>query len=221
MAESVSKTLYLQTILELSGGNQSTQIPNNQIAEHLHVTPSSVSNMMTKLQDSGEVNVEPYYGVTLTAKGRKTALKLIRSHRLFEVFLGAKLQLSLSETHRNADNLDHDADEKMINALDDFLEHPQYCPHGLLIPDAEFDYHPVHYKKLSELSAGDQFRVNSFIEDIELLQYLELVHFPLHSTWSLQGQLPFEGPLLLEHTVSHEQVQITHHAADFIFIERI
>lgn len=53
MADSVSKTIYLQTILELTYSQSREQVANNQIAEHLHVTPSSVSNMMAKLQESG------------------------------------------------------------------------------------------------------------------------------------------------------------------------
>lgn len=108
MTESISKTQYLQTILELSGGDESTKISNNQIAEHLNVTPSSVSNMLAKLQEAGEVDVVPYYGVTLTKPGRETALRLIRSHRLIETFGATKLGLSISEAHSNADHLDHD-----------------------------------------------------------------------------------------------------------------
>ena len=76
MSESISKTQYLQTILELSSGDETTKISNNQIAEHLNVTPSSVSNMLAKLQEAGEVDVVPYYGVTLTEPGRQTALRL-------------------------------------------------------------------------------------------------------------------------------------------------
>ena len=53
MSESVSKTQYLQTILELSGGDDDSKISNNQIADHLNVTPSSVSNMLAKLQEAG------------------------------------------------------------------------------------------------------------------------------------------------------------------------
>lgn len=219
MAESVSKTLYLQTILELTGGSNETQVPNNQIAEHLHVTPSSVSNMMTKLQETGEVEVEPYYGVTLTSKGRMTALKLIRAHRLFEVFLYDKLNLSSSEAHMNADNLDHDADEKMINQLELFLDNPTTCPHGLTIPDKQYHYHAKHFKRLTEIADGTTFKINSFTEDLELLKYLELVDLKLHSQWQLVERLPFEGPLVIENLTTHHKIQITQHAANYIFVE--
>ncbi|MBJ7694750.1 metal-dependent transcriptional regulator [Weissella confusa] len=216
MSESVSKTQYLQTILELSGGDDDSKISNNQIADHLNVTPSSVSNMLAKLQEAGEVDVVPYYGVTLTEPGRQTALRLIRSHRLIETFGATKLGLSISEAHFNADNLDHDADDEFVNALEKFLDYPTYSPHGLLIPDANYNYAPDKLRTLREANDGETVTLNSFTEDLELLQYVETVGVTLGSTWTIKERLPFDGPLVL--TDGQNEVQITQHAADFIYI---
>ncbi|TGE75449.1 metal-dependent transcriptional regulator [Weissella confusa] len=216
MSESVSKTQYLQTILELSGGDDDSKISNNQIAEHLNVTPSSVSNMLAKLQEAGEVDVVPYYGVTLTEPGRQTALRLIRSHRLIETFGATKLGLSISEAHFNADNLDHDADDEFVNALEKFLDYPKYSPHGLLIPDPNYNYEPDKLRTLRAANDGETVTLNSFTEDLELLQYVETVGVTLGSTWTIKERLPFDGPLVL--TDGQNEVQITQHAADFIYI---
>lgn len=216
MSESVSKTQYLQTILELSGGDDDSKISNNQIADHLNVTPSSVSNMLAKLQEAGEVDVVPYYGVTLTEPGRQTALRLIRSHRLIETFGATKLGLSISEAHFNADNLDHDADDEFVNALEKFLDYPKYSPHGLLIPDANYNYEPDKLRTLRAANDGETVTLNSFTEDLELLQYVETVGVTLGSTWTIKERLPFDGPLVL--TDGQNEVQITQHAADFIYI---
>ncbi|OJF02771.1 iron-dependent repressor [Weissella confusa] len=216
MSESVSKTQYLQTILELSGGDDDSKISNNQIADHLNVTPSSVSNMLAKLQEAGEVDVVPYYGVTLTEPGRQTALRLIRSHRLIETFGATKLGLSISEAHFNADNLDHDADDEFVNALEKFLDYPKYSPHGLLIPDANYNYEPDKLRTLCAANDGETVTLNSFTEDLELLQYVETVGVTLGSTWTIKERLPFDGPLVL--TDGQNEVQITQHAADFIYI---
>lgn len=216
MSESVSKTQYLQTILELSGGDDDSKISNNQIADHLNVTPSSVSNMLAKLQEAGEVYVVPYYGVTLTEPGRQTALRLIRSHRLIETFGATKLGLSISEAHFNADNLDHDADDEFVNALEKFLDYPKYSPHGLLIPDANYNYEPDKLRTLRAANDGETVTLNSFTEDLELLQYVETVGVTLGSTWTIKERLPFDGPLVL--TDGQNEVQITQHAADFIYI---
>lgn len=216
MSESVSKTQYLQTILELSGGDDDSKISNNQIADHMNVTPSSVSNMLAKLQEAGEVDVVPYYGVTLTEPGRQTALRLIRSHRLIETFGATKLGLSISEAHFNADNLDHDADDEFVNALEKFLDYPKYSPHGLLIPDANYNYEPDKLRTLRAANDGETVTLNSFTEDLELLQYVETVGVTLGSTWTIKERLPFDGPLVL--TDGQNEVQITQHAADFIYI---
>ena len=216
MSESVSKTQYLQTILELSGGDDDSKISNNQIADHLNVTPSSVSNMLAKLQEAGEVDVVPYYGVTLTEPGRQTALRLIRSHRLIETFGATKLGLSISEAHFNADNLDHDADDEFVNALEKFLDYPKYSPNGLLIPDANYNYEPDKLRTLRAANDGETVTLNSFTEDLELLQYVETVGVTLGSTWTIKERLPFDGPLVL--TDGQNEVQITQHAADFIYI---
>lgn len=216
MSESVSKTQYLQTILELSGGDDDSKISNNQIADHLNVTPSSVSNMLAKLQEAGEVDVVPYYGVTLTEPGRQTALRLIRSHRLIETFGATKLGLSISEAHFNADNLDHDADDEFVNALEKFLDYPKYSPHGLLIPDANYNYEPDKLRTLRAANDGETVTLNSFTEDLELLQYVETIGVTLGSTWTIKERLPFDGPLVL--TDGQNEVQITQHAADFIYI---
>ena len=216
MSESVSKTQYLQTILELSGGDDDSKISNNQIADHLNVTPSSVSNMLAKLQEAGEVDVVPYYGVTLTEPGRQTALRLIRSHRLIETFGATKLGLSISEAHFNADNLDHDADDEFVNALEKFLDYPKSSPHGLLIPDANYNYEPDTLRTLRAANDGETVTLNSFTEDLELLQYVETVGVTLGSTWTIKERLPFDGPLVL--TDGQNEVQITQHAADFIYI---
>ncbi|MBD1490860.1 metal-dependent transcriptional regulator [Weissella confusa] len=216
MSESVSKTQYLQTILELSGGDDDSKISNNQIADHLNVTPSSVSNMLAKLQEAGEVDVVPYYGVTLTEPGRQTALRLIRSHRLIETFGATKLGLSISEAHFNADNLDHDADDEFVNTLEKFLDYPKYSPHGLLIPDANYNYEPDKLRTLRAANDGETVTLNSFTEDLELLQYVETVGVTLGSTWTIKERLPFDGPLVL--TDGQNEVQITQHAADFIYI---
>ena len=216
MSESVSKTQYLQTILELSGGDDDSKISNNQIADHLNVTPSSVSNMLAKLQEAGEVDVVPYYGVTLTEPGRQTALRLIRSHRLIETFGATKLGLSISEAHFNADNLDHDADDEFVNALEKFLDYPKYSPHGLLSPDANYNYEPDKLRTLRAANDGETVTLNSFTEDLELLQYVETVGVTLGSTWTIKERLPFDGPLVL--TDGQNEVQITQHAADFIYI---
>lgn len=49
-----------------------------EIAEHLKVTPASVSQMLSKLADDGLINYQKYRGMTLTEKGKKLLENLNR-----------------------------------------------------------------------------------------------------------------------------------------------
>jgi len=87
---SLSEENYLKAIYHLADsgmGNVST----NAIAEKLNTKPASVTDMIRRLSDKGVVNYKKYQGVSLTAKGNQHALKVIRKHRLWEVFLVEKL----------------------------------------------------------------------------------------------------------------------------------
>jgi DtxR family Mn-dependent transcriptional regulator len=218
MSESISKTQYLQTILELSNGDSTAKISNQQIASHLHVKPASVTNMLNKLQDAGEVTVIPYYGVTLTEIGRQTALRLIRSHRLFEVFLTDKLGMTPAQAHDNADHLDHEASEAMIGALDDFLGQPKTSPQGLPIPSQDLTYHVEAAQTLEAMPPGETFTILGFSEDQALLDYVSAIGLELQTTWRMLEQLPFDGPFLIEALDSGQSIQVTKNAARFIFV---
>src|SRR2546427_493608 len=76
---------YLKTIYHLSsqGGFASTR----DIAGVLRVAPPSVSGMVKRLSETGLIEHVPYRGVQLTAQGRRAALKMIRRHRILEVYL--------------------------------------------------------------------------------------------------------------------------------------
>ena len=71
----------------------------------------------------------------MTDFGRKTALSVIRKHRLWEVFLVKKLNFKWDEVHDIAEQLEHIKSEKLTNELDKFLDYPTHDPHGDPIPN--------------------------------------------------------------------------------------
>jgi DtxR family Mn-dependent transcriptional regulator len=77
---------YIKTIFHL-GGSHLQLISTNAIAEQMRTKPSSVTDMAKKLADKNLVDYVRYQGVSLTDLGVKTALTIIRKHRLWEVFL--------------------------------------------------------------------------------------------------------------------------------------
>ena len=126
---------YIKTIFHL-GGHSAVPIATNAIAEQMETKPSSVTDMAKKLAEKGLVHYKRYQGVSLTDSGIKTALSIIRKHRLWEVFLVKKLDFTWDEVHEVAEQLEHIKSEKLIDKIDELLDFPKYDPHGDPIPSA-------------------------------------------------------------------------------------
>lgn len=133
---------YLKLILELGGDQQ--QISNKQIVSGLAISAASVSEMISKLVKEGLVKHTPYQGVQLTTAGLEKASSLIRRHRLWEVFLVEHLNYSWNEVHDDAEVLEHVTSDTLAHRLEIYLNHPEYCPHGGMIPK---ETQTIHEKK--------------------------------------------------------------------------
>lgn len=97
---------YLKAIYRLSETSKE-EIPTNAIAESLEVKAGSVTDMLKKLAEKGLIRYTKYTGVTLTAEGKETAIRIVRKHRLWEVFLVEKLGFTWDEVHPMAEELEH------------------------------------------------------------------------------------------------------------------
>ena len=168
-----SEENYLKTIFHLSLETDK-EISTNSIASKINSKPSSVTEMLKKMGDKSLVSYQKYKGVSLTELGQKTALKIIRKHRLWEVFLFDKLNFSWDEVHEIAEQLEHVHSDKLPQELDRFLDYPQHDPHGDPIPNrAGF----IQYSEkilLSTLEVGDIARfVGVKDSSAVFLQYLD------------------------------------------------
>ncbi|NJB36543.1 metal-dependent transcriptional regulator [Croceivirga sp. JEA036] len=150
-----SEENYIKAIYHL-GGHRSQLITTNAIAEEMDTKPSSVTDMAKKLADKGLVDYIKYRGISLTEKGTKTALSIIRKHRLWEVFLVKKLDFSWDEVHEVAEQLEHIKSEKLIDKIDELLDFPKFDPHGDPIPSKEGEFFERDKQLLSEVSKGQR-----------------------------------------------------------------
>lgn len=74
--------------------------------------------------------------IYLTEKGKKEAERIVRVHRLWEVYLTKKLRKSKSIVHANADMIEHCIPEQVEKMLISELGHPTKDPHNKDIPYA-------------------------------------------------------------------------------------
>jgi|TARA_B110000438_G_scaffold208066_1_gene199814 DtxR family Mn-dependent transcriptional regulator len=93
--------------------------------------------MMKTLSESGLAEYQPYEGVQLTASGQALALRVIRRHRLIELFLVKTLDLTWDEVHEEAENMEHAVSDMLVDRIDEFLGRPDHDPHGDPIPKAD------------------------------------------------------------------------------------
>src|SRR5215203_1369913 len=161
---------YLKAIWELSGeGAASTK----DVAERLSIRSASVTNMFARLQEMGFVDYERYQGASLTERGRKEALRLVRRHRLIETFLLEHLGYSWDEVHEEAERLEHAVSETFTERLARFLDHPEHDPHGDPIPAADGTMPPESSHPLDQAEVGERVLVARVDHrDAAVLDYL-------------------------------------------------
>ena len=164
---------YLKTIFHLQVGTEA--VTTNALAEKLQTKPASVTDMMKKLNAKKLLHYKPYYGFYLSAEGKKIALNVIRRHRLWEYFLADKLKFSWNEVHDVAEELEHVSSKKLIDKLDEYLNFPQFDPHGDPIPDSKGKMRTHDEVALTELPLNQSAEVrrvaNQSADMLELLQH--------------------------------------------------
>ena len=103
---SINTEDYLKAIYGISYGNGDL-VSTTFLAEKLDVSKAAASEMAKKLSEKGLIDYTRYKGLRLTDDGETAALKVIRRHRLWELFLMNELGLSWSEVHDEAERLEH------------------------------------------------------------------------------------------------------------------
>ena len=170
---SQSEENYLKTIFHLQVGTEA--VTTNALAEKLQTRPASVTDMMKKLNAKKLLHYKPYYGFYLSTEGKKIALSIIRRHRLWEYFLAEKLKFSWNEVHDVAEELEHVSSKKLIDKLEEYLDFPQFDPHGDPIPDSKGKMRSVDEIPLIELPLSQPAEVrrvaHQSAEMLELLQH--------------------------------------------------
>jgi DtxR family Mn-dependent transcriptional regulator len=149
MPEQLSRAVqdYLKAIHSLDGADR--QVSPLAIAARLHVRAPSVTGMLKRLADSGWIDYEPGVGAQLTAQGIVEARRVIRRHRLVELFLTRVLGLDWSEVDVEAEALEHAISPRLEQAIAAHLGEPLEDPHGHPIPTREGtlahrDLHPLN-----------------------------------------------------------------------------
>jgi DtxR family Mn-dependent transcriptional regulator len=171
---------YVKAIYQICSEQQIDAAATGQIAAALGVLPGTVTSMLKTLSESNLATYTPYAGVSLTTAGTALALRVLRRHRLIELFLVRTLNLTWDEVHDEAEHMEHAVSDWLVDRIDDILGRPAVDPHGDPIPRADGSLPPSAYQTLAELREGSQFRLTRVTDQSpEFLRYLTQCGLPL------------------------------------------
>lgn len=133
---------YLKQVLLAQHQRPGDPVGMGQIASLLGVTPGTVTTMVKGMAQRGLLSYRPYAGVQLTEDGRRVATRVLRRHRILELFLVRVMDLDWSEVHEEAERLEHAASDRVVERMSEMLGHPDRDPHGDPIPLPDGDLPP-------------------------------------------------------------------------------
>jgi len=184
---------YLKAIYNLLHKEGKGEISVNEIAERMTTKPATVTDMMRKLSEKNLVVYEKYKKIKLSANGVKRALQIVRKHRLWETFLYKTLNFSWDEVHEVAEQLEHIQSQKLIDKLDEFLQHPLFDPHGDPIPDAKGEMPATSTLSLAEAAINKIYIVVAVKDtSVSFLQQLEKLNLSIGATLTVIERMPFD-----------------------------
>jgi DtxR family transcriptional regulator, Mn-dependent transcriptional regulator len=160
---SVAVQDYLKTIHSLGGADR--LVSPIDVAARLGVRAPSVTGMLKRLAEAELIDYEVGHGARLTPQGVAQARRVIRRHRLVELFLTRVLGLDWSEVDAEADALEHAISPRLEEAIAKHLGEPLEDPHGHPIPTPEGALAKRNLKSLDQFRAGQCILIREVQDD--------------------------------------------------------
>ena len=136
------------------------------MAGRLEVSRGVATEILTKLTERGLAVSDPG-GWTLTEPGRAYALRVLRTHRLWERYLADRTGVPPVEWHGEAERVEHQLSEAEAEELASRLGDPRYDPHGDPIPTAGGEIPARSGVSLGRVEAGERVVVRHLEDEPE------------------------------------------------------
>lgn len=107
------------------------------ITDYQHVSPFYLHWVLSQLMHNGWLENTSKGHYKLTSDGYQWASRIIRLHRLWEVYLTECIGLGADKVHRNAEEMEHIITPQLEEELTLLLDNPKRDPHHQPIPPKE------------------------------------------------------------------------------------
>lgn len=213
---------YLKTTLLMGLKTGSDWVTTGQLATAMAVAPGTVTAMLKTLAESGMADYRPYEGVRLTKEGRDVAMRMLRRHRLLELFLVKTLNLDWDQVHEEAENMEHAVSDQLVDRIDEFLGRPVVDPHGDPIPSADgaMRGNPERAITLASVPSGAKIRIVRVVDqDGDFLRFLKDSGFAIQKECQVVSNSPAAGIVTTE--IDGRQITLGLPAAQQLLVELI
>ena len=123
------------------------------LAGRLEISVARAALLLSSLAKMGLVRMDDH-GPTLTNDGRQSAIRLVRTHRLWERYLADRTGVPAGEWHDRAEDMEHALSTEEVDELDSRLGHPPWDPHGDPIPTSLGEIPPAQGILLTAAGPG-------------------------------------------------------------------
>jgi DtxR family Mn-dependent transcriptional regulator len=134
--------MYLKRIFELHSDKPDQIVKTSQLAELMHVSPPSTTEMLIRLSKRDLLTYLPYRGCRLTPLGFINAARIKRRESLIEILLTDVIGFT-GDIEAAACKIEHAIDADLELALDNMLGYPERSPSGNKIPTIERKMEPI------------------------------------------------------------------------------
>ncbi|KUI24499.1 dihydrofolate reductase [Mycobacterium sp. IS-1496] len=221
--------MYLRTIYDLE---EEGVVPlRARIAERLDQSGPTVSQTVSRMERDGLLQVAGDRHLELTEKGRALAIAVMRKHRLAERLLVDVIGLPWEEVHAEACRWEHVMSEDVERRLVQVLDNPTTSPFGNPIPGlSELGLDPLsradagNLVRLTELPAGMPVAVvvrqlTEHVQgDAELIARLKDAGVVPNARVTVESADHGGVNIVIP---GHEQVELPHHMAHAVKVEKV
>ena len=119
--------------------------------------------------------------------------------------------------HEEAEVLEHVTSQTLVNRLADYLNHPEFCPHGGVIPEDNQPIHEENRLTLTDYPVGTKIRIARVLDEKELLDYLVSIDLNIQEEYTIKEIAAYEGPITIYN--ENKELSVSFKAANTIFVE--